>query len=144
MFKYVRKASVANLSIQDFLSHPVWGFVEEDEDEVETINYPDNLILPTGGGALFVLCEYQFNDSTKMKGIVFVRLSDQTPYLLAFPRLNGSLLFFPVNTSLEGQVQPAQLAFELNKTIEEVFPLKFYTPFSFTNDSELIGEYIPK
>jgi hypothetical protein len=138
---YIRKPRSADLRIQDFLSHPIWGFVEEDEDEVETVVYSDNLVLPIGGGVLFVFCEYQFNDATILKGVVFVRLSDQSPYILAFPRPDGSLFDFPVNSSLAGMVTPEQLASHLEKTVDEIFPIKYETPFVFENGKKLTGEY---
>lgn len=90
---------------------------------------------------MFVLCEYQFNDGTRLNGVVFVRLLDQSFYILAFPRHDGSLFDYPVHSPLAGTVTPEQLASNLGKTVDEVFPIKFETPFVFENGKKLIGEY---
>lgn len=141
MFKPIRKSSIKDLHIQDFLSNPIWSFVEEDGDEVETVDYPDNLVLPIGGGVLFVLCEYQFNDETRLNGVVFIRRLDQGFYMLAFPRHNGSLFEYSVHPLLSGTAIPEQIANHLNKSIEETFPIRFNTPFFFENGKKLEGVY---
>jgi hypothetical protein len=135
------KLNCNELRFSDYYSHPIWGFTDDDGDEVMPVDYPDHLIWSGGGEALFVLCEYVFNDGTKMDGVVCVRMTDQKFYILTFPYPDGSFFDFPVNSMLEGTVTPEQLASHLEKSISEVFPIKINTPFIFENGEKLVGEY---
>lgn len=131
------------LNISDFYTHPIWGFVDDDGDEVMPVDYPGHLIWSNGGESLFVLCKFTLNDGTNIDGVISVRMTNQSVYTLKFPYQDGSLFYFPVNSSLEGRVSPKQLAFHLNKVSDDVFPIKFDTPFVFEDGKKLLGIYNP-
>ena len=129
------------LRISDFYAHPIWGFKDDDGDEVMPVDYPGHLIWSNGGESLFVLCRYVLNNDEAIDGVIGVRMTNQSLYLLKFPAPDGSLFYFPVNSPLEGTVTPAQLAAQLNRKLEEIFPIRFHTQFIFEDGKRLVGQY---
>lgn len=140
----INKPSPDELRLEDFFSYPIWGFVHDDGDEVTPVDYPGYLKWSSGGNALFVLCEYTFHDATRMKGVIFVRMTNHTVYMLTFPLPDGTLYYFPVNSPLEGDVTPENLSTQIGKAVEEIFPIQFDTEFYFENGEKLTGSYLPE
>lgn len=129
-----------DLIYSDYLVHPIWGFWDDDGDEVTFSDDYDSFDA-IGGEALWVRCEFILNDSTKLPGVVGIRSTDWSVYLLQFVKSNGTLFTFPVNSMLEGKVTPSQLAKELNKSVEDVFPIKYKTIVKLKDERPLEGVY---
>jgi len=129
-----------DLIYSDYLEHPIWGFWDDDGDEVTFADDYDSFDA-VGGEALWVRCEFILNDDTRLPGVLGIRCTDWSIYLLEFVKPNGALFTFPVNSMLEGEVTPSQLAKELNKSVENVFPIKYKTVVKLKDGKPLEGVY---
>lgn len=129
------------LTFPDYIVHPIWGFADDDGDEVMPVDYPGHLIRSSGGEALFVACEFTFFDGTKQPGVINVRMTFRSVYLLEFPKPDGKLFRFPINSRMEGNVTPAELATHLHKPVDQIFPINYKTPYVFKDGQKLIGNY---
>jgi hypothetical protein len=105
------------------------------------VDYPGCLIWPSGGEALWVRCDFTLKDGTKQPGVVGVRMTNQTIYLLEFAGSDNELFVFPVNSLLEGSVTLEQLAQHLGKPVDAIFPIRYSTPYVFKNHMPLTGVY---
>jgi hypothetical protein len=128
------------LMFSDYLEHPIWGFWDDDGDDVTFADDYDSFYA-VGGEALWVHCEFILNDDTNLPGVVGIRCTDWSIYLLKFVKPNGALFTFPVNSMLEGRVTSSQLAKELNKSVENVFPIKYKTVVKLKDEKPFEGVY---
>jgi hypothetical protein len=135
------KKPVLTLNISDFNHFPIWTW--EDEE------YPDIVIpiidfdpIPDDNDAVFVKCNFTLHDGTVMDGVISVQVSDHRVYLLSFPEENGRLLDIPLQILLseERNINIGKLCKLLNKNLESIFPLKFKTPFKFSDSTLLEGK----
>jgi hypothetical protein len=129
------------LTFSDFVAHPIWGFADDDGDEVMPVDYPGHLIASDGGNAWFIACEFILNDGTKLPGVIYVRTTDHSIYMLVFSESDGRFFDFPVNSMMEGRVAPEELALHLRKTVDQVFPITYVTPYAFRDGQKLIGQF---
>ena len=129
------------LTLHDFTAYPIWGFANDDGHEVMPVDYPGHLIWSGGGEALFVVCKFTFSDGSTQPGVINVRMTDRNVYVLKFPQANGKLFYFPVNSMLEGDIAPEELANHLRKSVDQVFPITYTTPYVFEDGQKLIGQY---
>ncbi len=129
---------VNELIYRDYLEHPIWGFADDDGDDVEPVDYRGSIIL-ADSGSLFILCKFTLQDGTEIPGAISVHMPSQRVYVLKFPGTDGKFFYFPVGTSMEGSVTREQLAAHLHKSIDEIFPITYTTPYTFKNGQPLIG-----
>jgi hypothetical protein len=128
------------LIYSDYLEHPIWGFWDDDGDDVTFADDYDSFDA-VGGEALWVRCEFILNDATRLPGVVGIRCTDWSIYLLKFVKSNGTLFVFPVNSMLEGKVTPSQLAKELNKSANDIFPIRYETVVELKDGKPFVGVY---
>lgn len=128
------------LTYADYIANPIWGFADDDGDEVMSVDYPDHLIWSDGGEALWVKCKFLLNDSSELPGVVGIRMTDQTIYLLEFIKENNDLFVYPVS-ALEGSVTIEELSHHLNKPLDSIFPITYITPYKFQDGQLLTGQY---
>jgi hypothetical protein len=111
------------LTFSDYIEHPIWGFWDDDGDDVTFADNFDSFNSP-GGEALWARCKFEFRDGTKSLGVIGIRTTNWSAYLLKFVNPDNSLFYFPINSMLEGSVTPNQLAKQLNKSANDIFPDK--------------------
>jgi hypothetical protein len=133
--------SDGHLTVDDFISYPIWGFAADDGDEVMPVDYPGYLIAPNGGNGWFIACEFTLNDKTNLDGVINIRTTNRSLYVLKFPDPNRNFFAFPVNSRQEGRIGPEQLAEFLHKSIDQIFPIAYKTPFVFKDGQKIIGQY---
>ena len=129
-----------DLIYSDYLEHPIWGFWDDDGDEV-TFSDDYDSFDSVGGEALWVRCEFTFNDDTRLPGVVGIRCTDWSIYLLKFMKTNGTLFTFPINSIREREVTQVQLAKELNMPVENIFSIKYKTVVNLKDGKPLEGVY---
>ena len=130
----------SELTYSDYVEHPIWGFWDDDGDEVTFADDLDSFDA-IGGEALWVRCGFTLNDGTRLPGVVGIRDTEWSIYLLKFVRPDGTLFAFPVNSMLEGSVAPSELAKLLHKSVDEIFPVKYETTVELKNGRPLVGVY---
>jgi hypothetical protein len=137
MSKTISK-KVNELTLGDFSAHPLWTWDDEDEDTVVPQSYlgalPDE-----DNDALFVSCELSLHDGTKMTGVLSVRTRDHRVYTIDFPMPNGKFFPFPLQSRLKDLVKRDALATQLGKSREQIFPIAYTTPYTFSDGQPLVG-----
>ncbi len=130
---------VYELTIDDFTQFPIWTWADEDEDTV--IPEDTQEVLPDeDNSALFVHSELRLNDGTSMVGILSVATSNHWVYVIEFVQTDGKLLSLSLQPQLAGFSEREQVASHLGNTTEQVFPIKYRTPFAFSDGQPLIGQ----
>jgi hypothetical protein len=127
---------LSQLTIQDFESHPIWTWADEDaEDMVRPADTDYEEI-----NSIFVLSDFWLNNGTHASGFMAVLMRNQQPYLAAINGDAGSFFDLPLNPHQKGRANIDQLEEKFNLRMEEIFPIKFYTHnLPFTGD-RLCGE----
>ena len=131
----------SRLTYNDYLRYPIWGFVDDEDGEKMPVEYPGYFIWPEGGGDLWVLGQFELNDQSIVPGVVGIRMLNHSLYLLKFVRNDATLLTFFTSGPLWDLVKPEEVAAVLGRTVDQVFPLKYTTPYVFKNGHPLIGEF---
>lgn len=131
----------SELTYTDFKTHPIWTFYDDDGDDVVPVEYPGWATEAIGGEGMFVACEYTLNDGTKLSGVVLINIYTNLPYRFEFRNNDSTLIGFPVKTVLENKGTRKQLAKFLGKSIAEVFPIHYATPFILENGILLEGKH---
>jgi hypothetical protein len=131
--------NAGELKFDDFAIHPIWTWAENDEDEssVMPLDYPG--ALPEDHDALFVGCEFLLSDGTKIAGAISIRMSNHSVYLISFPKADGRFFDFPLHPQLT-TVTREQLAIQLGKRVEHVFPIRYNTSYKFSNGQSVAGQ----
>ncbi len=128
----------------DYHQHPVWTWCEDDEDNVEPVEY--NPYLPEDHDALFIFAGLVFQDGMRTNGVISVRLSNRKVYLLSFfkkrkeritfrfqPRLNSASQVkesncFSINQlgkSFQSPTQPHS-SLQMEKSLKEFFKISLF------------------
>jgi hypothetical protein len=128
---------MGQVTMSDFLAHPVWTWADEDEGRVMPVVCSD--ILPESNDALFIACKFRLANRSEILGTLSVRMSDRQVYLLSFSRRNGTLFDFPLQPALKGLVSREQLASFLEVPLNLVFPINYSTAFRFGDGSAVAG-----
>jgi hypothetical protein len=127
---------LSQLTIQDFESHPIWTWADEDtEDMVRPADTDYDEI-----NSIFVLSDFWFNNGTHASGFMAVLMRNQQPYLAAINGDAGSFFDLPLNPKRMGLANTDQLEERLNLRKEEIFPIKFCTHFLPFVGDQLRGE----
>ena len=129
---------VDELVYSDYLEHPIWGFADDDGDDVEPVDYPGS-VIQADSGSLFIACKFILRDGTELPGVISVHVSSRSVYVLKFPDTGGRLFYYPVNTDMEGSVTREQLAAHLQKSVDQIFPITYAAPYVFKNGQRLTG-----
>jgi len=128
------------LTFADYLEHPIWGFWDDDGDEVTFADTYDSFDA-VGGEALWVRSEFLLNDGTRLPGVVGFRITNWSVYLLEFIEPDGSIFQFPVNSMLEGTVSSQKIAELLGKSEDKIFPVRYETICELKEGKRIAGIY---
>lgn len=139
MEKRPSQKKIGQITIDDFVAHPVWTWADED-DESTVMPLENSEILPEDHDALFVACKLRLADGTSIPGALSVRMSDCSVYMLSFPKSNGTLFDFPLQPELKELVSREQLASHLQKPLEFVFPIEYATSQAFRGGKVIAGK----
>jgi hypothetical protein len=131
--------SASELTLDDFSVHPIWTWAESDEDESLVMPLDYSGALPEDHDALFVACELLLVDNTKIAGVISVRMSDYSVYLLSFSKADRGFFDFPLHPQLT-TVTREQLANQLGKRAEHIFPIRYNTSYTFIDGRLLAGQ----
>lgn len=132
--------SQRELSLEDFQRNPVWTWYENDTDEslmipieaTDTLNEDDFSVF-------FILCQFVFSDKTSVQGVIGVNIFAREPYYVEFfigdqPLTFSGAAFLLSPSSLDN------FAASLGKSIDDITPLEFYTPFHFEDGESISGK----
>ena len=97
--------------------------------------------LPNDYDALFVKCKLSLSDGSTMEGVISVRMRDHQVYLVEFPDNQGKLLQLPLQKSLSEVLEKKkkELSGQVGKSLKDIFPLRYETPFVFIDGLPLKG-----
>jgi hypothetical protein len=133
------KKRVSDLNIEDFKDFPIWTWEDDDEYVIPIIEIET---IPDDYNAVFVRCEITTHSDKSTIGVVSVRMSDHSIYVISFTDEKGKLLDIPLQPMLADRkiFQLNRLSNIMNKKTKEIFPLKFQTHFKFSDGTSLRGE----
>lgn len=130
---------IGELSPEDFRRHPIWSWYENDWDE--TLVAPVEITHPlnkSGYLVFFIQCELVLNDGTTVEGAVSINLNNNSAYSLEFFRENERFIFTGKWPPGLGNLE--QLSNWLKKSVDEITPLKYITPYLFEDGTPIKGE----
>jgi hypothetical protein len=131
-----------DLTLSDFRICPIWTMFDDDGDDVVPVHYPSWETDAGGGALMYVACAFTLHDGTTVQGVVAVDNSNMMiPYALLFARSDGILEQFLINTYDEDDASRANLARFLNKTVDQVYPIRYATPFKSRDGHLIAGEH---
>jgi len=130
---------VRDLTYSDIGTHPVWTWAD-DEDESLVLPVEQYVPLPEDHDALFVACVFDLHDGTHISGVLAVSPIRRWVYLLDFPKSEGGFLHFSLHPELRNLVTREQLATWLQKSLDDIFLIRYHTPFVFHDGQHLVGE----
>jgi hypothetical protein len=130
---------VGELKPDDFRRHPIWSWYENDWDE--SLVMPVEIIHPLNEDeylVFFILCDLILNDGTNMKGAVSINLNNKSAYSIEFFRGNEVFGFTGKWPTDLGNL--VQLSNWLQKSVDEITPVKYITPYFFKDGNPIKGE----
>ncbi len=131
-----------NLALKDFYEYPIWTFYDDDfdEDRVVPVLLSKN-VLPKEEEdrlvSIFVLSELTLKDKKKMEGVVYISLTDRLPFYLEFFRDDSEFGYSGRLISKTGTM--SQLEMWLSKPKSSITPVKYDTPFKFSDGTNISG-----
>ncbi|HEY3290026.1 MAG TPA: hypothetical protein VGK87_07870 [Anaerolineae bacterium] len=139
-----RRKTTNELTYADYIANPIWTLFDDDGDDMVPVEYPGWTSEAVGGEAVDAACEFILNDGTKVPGVVGIHMYYKrpwVPYVFEFPDVNGILIDFPVKKEFETPITREEMAQFLGKTIDQVYPIRFVTPFILPSGELLAGEH---
>jgi hypothetical protein len=116
---------ISELSIDDFLTHPIWTWADEDDESLviplEDINQDHD--------TLFILANFILGDGTKIPGFIAVRANNFSLYLMALAGKNNRLFDIPLQLQLRKLIDIDKIQAELNKEAKDIFPIRYETTY---------------
>lgn len=129
---------IGDVTPTDFREYPIWTWYQDDPDTSLVIPIDVERVIEGMYLALFVFCELTLADGTIMEGNISFDCFRKSVYVLRIYQGDNSFLFSGSMFPYEGTLQ--HLSDWLQKPIEAITPLRYYTPYSFPNGDQLAGE----
>jgi hypothetical protein len=124
---------ISELNIDDFITHPVWTWAEENDERLvkplKDINEDHD--------ALFIVTNFILSDGSKIPGFIAVRARDFSLYSIALTGKNNQLFDIPLQLELRRLINAHKIEEELDKKMIDVFPIRYEA--SLTSDKKLTG-----
>jgi len=136
-----KRKLIDQLTFADYLAHPIWTFYDDDGDEVVPVQYPGWASEAVGGEGTFIICDFILSDGTRLPGVVGINIYLEIPHVFEFLDTDGRLVAFSVNRKLETAETRQKLAQFLGKTVDQVFPIRYVTPYILRSGRLLAGEH---
>lgn len=139
------KKLARELRFSDYLDHPIWTAYDDGSDYEITVDYPSWTVGSENKKpeteAVTILGEALCADETEFPCIICFSTYRAEAYYLEIYKSEHDSFGFPVAKPLEGKVTREQLANYLGKQVNEVFPLRYTSPFIFWNGKRIEGVY---
>jgi hypothetical protein len=124
---------ISELNIDDFITHPVWTWAEEEDERLvkplKDINEEHD--------ALFIVTNFILSDGSKIQGFIAVRARDFSLYSVALAGKNNRLFDIPLQLELRRLTDAHKIEEELDRGMRDIFPIRYEA--SPTPDKRLIG-----
>jgi hypothetical protein len=124
---------ISELNIDDFITHPVWTWAEEEDERLvkplEDINEEHD--------ALFISSNFILSDGSKIPGFIAVRSQDFSVYSVSLVGKNNRLFDIPLQLKLRRLIDAHKIEEELDKGMKDIFPIRYKA--SLTPDKSLTG-----
>jgi hypothetical protein len=133
------KKPISNLNFSDFYDFPIWTWDDDGTDVFPIIDFDP---IPDDNDGIFVKCNFTLHDGTSIGGVITVRMSDHRVYICKFPEETGQFLNIPLQpfSAKEKSNNVDKLCKRLDKNPDGIFPLKYKTPFKFSDGKLLKGK----
>ena len=133
---------VSDLTPNDFLENPIWGWYENIEDESLVTPVEEHYLLSADNeefDTLFIFSELELSDKTSLQGEIALRLDSKEIYMLSFFRDN-KIFTVSLHPKLIKKLDTLkEVSRWLQKPIGKIFPIKYQTLYSFNDGSKIIG-----
>jgi hypothetical protein len=134
-----RARHIRNLDLHAFREYPVWTWYDNDPDTSLVI--PVELTDPLNDEeylAFFMLVTFVLRDQTSLQGSVSIDLLNHSVYTAAFFKDDEEFIYSGSLFPYEGTLQ--HLADWLNKSPDDITPLKYETPYQYQDGVPIQGE----
>ena len=112
---------ISELNIDDFITHPVWTWAEEEDERLvkplEDINEEHD--------ALFILSNFILSDGSRIPGFIAVRAPDFSLYSVALAGKNNRFFDIPLQLELRRLIDAHKIEEELDKGMKDIFPIRY-------------------
>lgn len=112
---------ISELNIDDFITHPVWTWAEEEDERLvkplEDINEEYD--------ALFILSNFILSDGSKILGFIAVRARDFSIYSIGLAGKNNRFFDIPLQKELKRSIGAHKIEEELDKGVKDIFPIRY-------------------